>query len=155
VASGVRFTKPEREWLRVWLKEYEDGPTPTVGRLKLCESIVDKLDKSELVRARKKQRGGLSIDAALAAFAVALGGRLIRPPPRAFTVFGQMARRIADLGLTKEDCTRIAIEAGRRWPRGGIKAESIVRQADRLMTREVTVDPEARAPDGPMGMEDI
>ncbi len=146
MAAGIRLTAPERAYLRAKLE-----PETT----KLAEGILDKLDKSELVRARKKQRGGLSIDAALAAFAVALGGRLIRPPPRAFTVFGQMARRIADLGLTKEDCTRIAIEAGRRWPRGGIKAESIVRQADALMTREINVDPEARAPDGPVKMEDI
>ncbi len=76
----------------------------------------------------------LSVKAAIESFRGVLGGRLVLPAgnPGAGW-FSQMQKRINSSGLTVPLCLEAARLAGLEW-KGPIKAESIIRQADVLLS---------------------
>lgn len=135
MARGIRFTKAER----AWILGFADGQAATS---KLAASIVAKLEESELP---VKRASYLTVPDAIAAFRGVLGPRLIAPPFSAAGVMGQMKNRIQALGLTKTDCETIAKVAGVGW-QGQIRAESLVRQADKLLTESQLPLPVKAAP---------
>lgn len=128
MARGIRFTKAERAVVKALLEKYiaETG----VPRQRNADSALAKLEESELP---VKKSTCLTVPDAIAAFRWVLGPRLIAPPFSAAGVLGQMKNRIQALGLTKTDCEAIAKVAGVEWE-GQIRAESLVRQADKLLT---------------------
>src|SRR5690606_29631606 len=89
------------------------------------------LKKLELAEMPVKQRG-LTVPDAIKAFREVLGPRLLAPRYEARGVLGQMKNRIQALGLTRDDCITIAKAAAVEW-QGVIRAESLVRQADKLL----------------------
>lgn len=128
---GVRFTKAETAWMLGWLQssleaERESGKR---GDVRLGESVITKLEAAELP---VRDSCAVKVTDAIAAFREVLGGRLIAPPFGAAGVLGAMKRRMAALGLSLTDCRTIAKIAGAAW-RGPIRAESLVRQADKLL----------------------
>jgi hypothetical protein len=145
---AVRFTKAETAQLLALLQTVSDCEANIKVR-KLYESILTKLESAAL----SVKSVGLPVGQAIAAFAEALGSRLIAPPSGAGIIYAQMSRRIAALGLTRGQCLEIAKEAGHRWV-GAIKAESIVRQAEVLMSAEVQ-SPGRSTPKQPVEMDDL
>lgn len=103
------------------------------GKNRTARRILDKL------QAAAKVSLGISAKDAIAAWRSVLGSRLIEPPSGASGVFAQIHRRLAALGLTEDQCRRAAVAAGVRW-KGSIKAESIARQADVLLSDEAPDD---------------
>lgn len=126
MARGLRLTKLEREVVKFAL---EDWSPKKAAWIKARESINAKLEESELPVKRSSY---LTVDDAIAAFRGVLGPRLIAPLPAAAGVKAQMKNRIQALGLTRADCESVARVAGVQWD-GQIRAESLVRQADKLM----------------------
>jgi hypothetical protein len=151
VAAGVRFTKAEREFI---LRAVDT--CHTVKEEKLRESIVDKLEKSELVKG-KGRAPGLALSEAFSGFSQELGTRVTYPPRTAGPLLGQMANRLRMLGLTRGDCVTVARVAGLKW-KGQIKAETLIRHAENLLVeaRNPTLEthPRTTAPEM-VEMEDI
>ncbi len=112
--------------LKLVLGEFNNGSTK-----KHIAALLAKIEKVEMLAGMK--RTGITVGAALDAFKGVLGPRLLVPPSSAAGVFGQMAQRLKALGLTAADCVAVAKSANERWPRGAIRAESLVRQADSLL----------------------
>lgn len=115
--KAVRFTRAEREYL------FQLLPLDN----KIAISITAKL-----VAADKPAVKGLAVSTALDAFRRALGNRLIPPLRTASGVYAAMQKRLTALGLSEADCYEIARVAGEVWE-GVIRAESLVRQADKLL----------------------
>lgn len=130
MAKGIRFTKPERDFIRraVGLLCSPWGEQTKLTQ-KLADSVNEKLELSEMP---VKKGTYLTVPDAISAFRSVLGQRLVAPGFQAVGVLSQMKQRIQALGLTKSDCVQIAKVAGAEW-RGPIRAESLVRQADVLM----------------------
>lgn len=132
MAAGVRFTKEEREWLLGWLRpalEAErDGGTKR--DLRIAGSVMDKLEKSELVKKRPADPG-LGWKVAYEAMRKVLGARLVLPPGLTGEWIGRMSNRIRLLGLTEEHCRTIAVNVS-AW-RGTISFERLVQGADRYL----------------------
>jgi hypothetical protein len=126
VARPVRFTAVERRTVGEALTLLEDH-FGAVNRRAIA-SVRTKLEASEL-----PVRRGLPVARAIEAFRGVLGGRLIEPPSSASGVFAAMQKRLTALGLTIDNCAEVARAAGGAWT-GAIKAESIIRQADRLLS---------------------
>lgn len=147
MAAGVRFTKVEREFIRGWVQATVDSGAAGSRDRKTADSILEKLEKSEMVKG-KGRAPGIPYPKVLEAFRCELGDRLV--PPLGGAV-GMMLKRIGTLGLTLDDLHTIAREAGRRW-KGRIKAESLVRQAETLLHESRLDTPLTGAP---VGMEDI
>lgn len=127
----MRLTKAERELLDALLdldvRDLTDDVRERARFDKARLSLVAKLEAAE------KPRGtGVAVAAAVEAFREVLGNRLIAPLSSARGVWAQMQNRLNALGLSRMDCISAAKVAGVEW-RGAIKAESIVRQADRLL----------------------
>lgn len=91
---------------------------------KAWTSLMAKLDKAEAPKGT-----GVDVKLAVEAFKGVLGARLVLPMG---SVWGMMQNRIRALGLSEGDCTRIATVAAAEWA-GRIKAESLVRQAEKLL----------------------
>lgn len=126
MARGIRFTKAEREVIRAALDDFiTEVPKPP----KAAHTALAKLDLAELP---VKKGTYLTTSDAIAAFREVLGQRLLAPGFQAVGVLAQMKNRIQALGLTRQDCTAIAKAAGAEW-QGVIRAESLVRQADKLL----------------------
>ena len=97
------------------------------------ESLLLKLEKAEMLAGAPRVRG-LSPQVAAEAFKEVLGNRLVLPPSGAGGAWGAMGARIKALGLSRGDCVNIAKAAAADWRPGPIRAESLVRQADVLLT---------------------
>lgn len=126
MAGALRFTKAERELIRhalEWLRQGQDKSSKT------AESVLEKLELAELP---VRKGSYLTVPDAISAFREVLGQRLLAPRFEARGVLGQMKNRIQALGLTRQDCITIAKVAGEQW-QGVIRAESLVRQADKLL----------------------
>lgn len=123
--KGVRFTKAEREFLVLAIETHDCTPKQE----NLRDAIKAKLELAEMP---VNKPAGLKVADAISAFRGVLGRRLVEPPSAAYGVMGYMKQRIAALGLTVRDCETIAKVAAAEW-RGAVKAESLVRQADRLL----------------------
>lgn len=125
MAGAIRLTKAEREFIREAIATHTSPwGTASPKAQKLAGSINAKLDKSEAPKGT-----GVDVKVAVAAFQGVLGTRLIMPMG---SVWGIMQNRIRALGLTTADCTKIAEAAKGEW-RGPVKAESLVRQAEKLL----------------------
>jgi hypothetical protein len=128
--KGIRFTKSERDSLKkilghVHLSDYGSRI------VKDAHAILEKLELAEMP---VKKGTYLSTNDAIAAFKEVLGQRLLAPGFQAVGVLAQMKNRIQALGLTRQDCVTIAKVAGSEW-QGVIRAESLVRQADKLLAK--------------------
>ncbi len=134
-AGSIRLTKAERAYLEAALGS---DPSKVAGR------ILEKLERSELVKGRGRAPG-LGAQEAIRAFREVLGDRLVLPPPGAAGVYGQMANRLRDMGLTFDDCLTIA-RAAICWKARRIEAESLIRQAAKLLAEGPEGAPKASAP---------
>lgn len=130
--KSIRLSAAEHSLLREVLLPCT-GPGLSAKTSKTAQSILDKL------QAATKVSLGISAKDAIAAWRSVLGSRLIEPPQGAAGVFAQIHRRLAALGLTEDQCRRAAVAAGVRW-KGPIRAESIARQADALLSDEAPDD---------------
>jgi hypothetical protein len=128
VSGKLRLVKVEREVVRMALAEWNPLKQAWVNAK---ESTLDKLDRSELIRGKGRPSTATPIRDVMRVFSGVLGRRLIPPPSSGRQIWAQMQRRVDALGVDLEGCRELAEEAGRRW-QGSIKAESIVRQAERL-----------------------
>lgn len=130
MAKGLRLTKSERQSLKTLLDPVNINVGNYGNRLvKDAASILDKLELAEMPVAKGTY---LTVNDAIDAFAGVLGKRLIAPTFQAVGVRAQMKNRIQALGLTRADCVTVAKVAGAQW-QGAIRAESLVRQADKLL----------------------
>lgn len=120
--AGIRFTKAERQLIRSAIE--------ALSHTKVTESILEKLDRSEVTP--KKKREGMSVAAAIEAFRGVLGSRLVLPPNPSAGWYAMQSAQLTRLGMTPDLCRAVAMQAGSIW-QGNIKAESIIRQADRLL----------------------
>lgn len=147
MAGSIRLTKAEREYLRVVLDN-----TALPDRRAPHESILEKLEKSELVKGKGRGPTGLGYEAIIGALRAAVGDRLIPPMGG---VIGMVTKRVQLLGLTISDIETIGREAALQW-QGRIKAESIIRAAERLLadSRGGGPAPRTNEPRRPMGMDD-
>jgi hypothetical protein len=136
-----------RKPLVEWLREYTES---VAHNDKKAAEVLGLIERAELLRGAKKPKG-LAVGAAIDAFRGVLGGRLVLPPNPGPGWYAPLARRLADMGVNADDCRRAAAEAGQRW-RGMIKAESIIRQCDVLLTAETSVGSKSGAP---LEMEDL
>jgi hypothetical protein len=150
--ATLRLTKAEHDYL-TWLLEDGAGRATLRGTpdKRALESVRTKLEVSALVKG-KGRAPGISVRAATDAFRRVLGDRLVLPPSGAAGVFAAMGKRLALLNLTEDDCEHVARAAAARW-RGPVKAESLIRQAETLLSDA----PQGTAPQGtpPLEMEDI
>ena len=110
--------------------------------LKLADSVLDKLAKSELGPVK---RAGISVAAALEAFRQAEGSRIVVPPTPGPGWYAQLQKRLTDTGITAADCATIAKVAAAKW-HGYIKAESLIRQAEALLQEAQLPLPQMGAP---------
>jgi len=146
MAGAIRLTAAERELVRDLL-ETEAARTVRDGgaRKRTATAALAKLEASEL----PVRKNGLAAQTAVEAFVQVLGNRLVKPPAGAQGVWGAMGNRLRMLGLTRGDCVTIARVAGAAW-RGPIKAESLVRQADTLLSGAQSAIP--GTPRGPIAL---
>lgn len=139
MASGVRFTKAERELLTRLLEHavatlnsdavlFSSAWQPTDNRT--AQSALDKLLKSELVK--KKTAPGIGWVRASEAMKGVLGGKLTLPPAPSEQWCIWMNTRIKNLGLTEEHCRTIAQNVS-SW-RPPISFETLIKGADRYLT---------------------
>jgi hypothetical protein len=115
VALTVRLSAKE-------IAAIKDGTLP--------ESLVDKVSDAELRQKAKVSGKGLAPQVAVEIFKGVLGKRLV--PPLAGE-YGQLAGLLKSKGLNAEQCKAAAAAAGREW-KGTVRALSIVRQADKLLS---------------------
>ncbi len=132
MAGSVRFTKEERLWLLGWIKPALDAEREggTKRDVRVATAVVDKLEKSELVKKRRPEPG-LGWRAAYEAMKGVLGPRLVLPPSVTGEWIGRMSSRIRVLGLTEEHCRTVAHNVS-GW-RGVIAFERLVQGADRYL----------------------
>lgn len=133
MASGIRFTKPERQLLRDLLDHVGPlGPLAGIYDMKAMAAascIRHKLDASE----QPKAASGLAVGEAITAFREVLGNRLVVPPSPSAGWYAQLGRELANTGITRLQCTQIAKTADATWRMKFIKAESLIRQAQLLL----------------------
>lgn len=123
---AIRFTRAEKELLVELLGPALVAESPKAR--KVAAVIAAKLVAAEVL----KPITGTSIREAVDAFRRALGTRLIVPPSSAGAVYARMQQRLTELGIGPADCFEVARLAGVVWA-GPIRAESLVRQADKLL----------------------
>lgn len=110
MAASIRFTKAERELIEDAVKSVFIGVGsghPTKTEEKLQQSILDKLEKSELVK-KGARPGGIGWEAAAGAMREVLGPSLALPPRPDYVWVAKMNNRIRDLGLSLANCQSIA-----------------------------------------------
>lgn len=93
-------------------------------------TLVEKVETAELRQKAKVSGKGLAPQVAVEIFKGVLGKRLV--PPLAGE-YGQLAGLLKSKGLNAEQCKAAAAAAGREW-KGTVRALSIVRQADKLLS---------------------
>jgi hypothetical protein len=154
VAGAVRFTKAERSLVQALVASMKAPHNHYAGRdIRTGEGILEKLEKSELVRGAGKAPG-LGWTRAAAAMRAVLGPRLAVPPSPDIAWIMKMSNRIRDLGLTELNCRGIAgVLLARTHPRYH-SFERAIWDADKLLA-EAQLGPPTRAPSGPVGMEDL
>lgn len=148
MASAVRFTKAEREFITQQVQTCRNAKEE-----KLRESILEKLEKSELVKG-KGRAPGMSYGEITAAFREVLGDRLA---PAMGEFVGAVVQGVRRMGLSRSDLTTIAVVAGAQW-KGRIKEQSLVNQAQVLLSAPLpSTPPSGIEPPGtkPVGMDDI
>lgn len=124
---AVRFTKAEKDLLVELLGPALAAESPKAR--KIASVIVAKLVAADT----PKPVSGTSIREAIDAFRRALRDRLIVPPSSAGALYARMQQRLSELGISAADCYEVARLAAEVWA-GPIRAESLVRQADKLLS---------------------
>lgn len=158
MASGVRYTKPEREVVTAALEQYIRDKVPGVGlaaRLRAAESALHKMELSELAGPKKKGEPGIGWNAAASAMREVLGDRLALPPAPTGEWCGRMSSRIRDWGLGLEECRKIA-KAASTW-KGAVSFESLIYKSLQLLSDSNVVPAAPAKPraGGPMGMGEL
>jgi hypothetical protein len=148
MAASLRFTKEERELIRKWAGEDSVIVRRDTGkRRKTACAILDKLEKSELLKPSAKV-AGIGWKVALEAMREILGARLAAPPSPDSVWMIRMSNRIRELGLTPDNCRAIARELlARGWK--VYSFDYAIRYADTLLqeaTLETTLAPGPRPP---------
>lgn len=131
----MRLRKADRELFAVIDQRIEDGDLfdEYDGRLrKAWSSFFSRVEADEL-KATKKAAGYPVRDAVKAIKGV-LRGRCVVPISPGQQWFIALQNRINASGLTEELITKAAQQAAVEW-RGRIRAESVIRQADDLLTK--------------------
>lgn len=153
--KGVRFTKAEADLIRALLETEASLARRDRGkRQAVAASALAKLETAEL--PVKKAQYGVTVNEAIDAFRGVLGRRLLTPPWSAIGVLSAMKNRLAALGLTRGDCETVARVAATEW-QGTVRAESIVRQADKLMAmsqQQLDLEPRRTEPAGPVELSE-
>lgn len=152
MAGAIRLTKAEREFLLNEVPFVRECALQSGNKraMKVADAIIAKLEAAE-----KPRGSGVPAAQAVEAFREVLGNRLIAPLSGARGVWAQIQNRLNALGLSRMDCVSAAKAAAAEW-RGPIKAESIVRQADRLLQAAQLEIPGARgASTAPVEMDDL
>lgn len=123
---AVRFTRLEAQLLTELI-----GPALTADSLK-ARKIASVIAAKLVAANTPKPAKGTPIREAIDAFRRALGNRLVVPPSSAAALYASMQRRLSDLGIGAADCYEVARIAAVVWE-GSVRAESLVRQADKLL----------------------
>lgn len=134
---GVRFIKKELERLETVLEQALDLEPDSTARKELS-SIVAKLEAAK----KPIDKASFTVPMAVRAIREVLGARIVLPPKYpscGVEWFSPLALRIKQLGLNQDDITEATKAAAQRW-KGPIRAESIIRQADKLLTGELPQD---------------
>ena len=129
MAKGTRFTKSERELIRLGVLGLPSQGM-RVAQLRARDSVIAKLDASEEPVAPKEK--AFTLREAIEAFQSVLGQRLTTPPNPPVSWYIIQQRRLNMLGIGAPECCVIAAEAGQQWT-GRIKAESLVNQGASLL----------------------
>lgn len=112
MAAGVRFTKAEREAIRTAFEEFRPVKASWITAK---QSVLDKLEKSEMVKPSDKP-SGIGWAAAAKAMREVLGPTLAVPSNPSVEWMVKMNNRIRDLGLSLQDCRSIAkVLAAKQW----------------------------------------
>lgn len=108
-----------------------DGLTP--AQWKAWSSFSQRVQAAEM-KPKTKRGAGLKVADAVEIFRGVLGRRLVLPAGQPGPVwYIQLQNRINASGLTKEHLEAAAKVAAAQW-RGPVKAESIIRQCDVLLS---------------------
>jgi hypothetical protein len=95
------------------------------------DSLRGKVEAAELRQKTRAVGKGLAPQVAIEAFREVLGKRLV-PPLQG--EYGQLGVLLRNKGLTRMQCVSAAKTAAAEWRNGPIRALSIVRQADVLLS---------------------
>ncbi len=102
-------------------------------QLKAWSNFYDRVVAAEL-KPRRSKPAGISVMEAIETFRGVLGKRLVVPAGQATAMWwAPLQKRISASGLTRAHCEEAARVAAATW-KGPIKAESIIRQADTLLS---------------------
>ncbi len=156
MGAPIRLTAAETAWLTSWLsknveadREHGDKAATKIG-----ERVLEKLEKSELVKG-KGRPAGLGWNAAAAAMRGVLGAKLAVPPNPDIGWIMKMSNRIRDLGLVEEHCERIARALERKGWRT-YSFEKAIWEADRLLAESDSQPEKPKTASAiPVGPEDI
>ncbi len=128
MTASVRFLKAEREYL---VKLLEMVHAPTKADIKARDGILEKLEKSELIKKTAKP-AGIGWERAAAAMRGVLGPTLALPPSPDIGWRSKMSGRVRDLGLSELDCVSIAkVLRAKGWKTYSF--EKTIWAADRLL----------------------
>lgn len=113
------------------------------------EKLLAKLKKP----AAKPVKSGIGVDRAVAAMREVLGAKLAVPRNPSETWIIYMSKRIKMLGLTEDDCRKIARCVAIKWnPPYGF--EYCIKAADRLLVEADTVKNSKNQDNAPVEMDD-
>lgn len=147
----IRLRKADLEILAI-ADAVMDGRHGRVGSAhsRAWSSLMERVTAAEM--RPRKPKPSISVNAAVTAFRGVLGNRLVMPAGNPGPGWwSQLQSRLNASGMTEALCTEAARAAGSAW-RGPIKAESIIRQADVLLSE---AGAEANAPAAPQEVEDM
>ena len=131
----MKFASAQLEALEVVIKALNKKPQYS-KTTKHLEILLDKLQKLNTPKA--KQKPGIGVNRAIEAMRSVLGDKLAVPrnPAETWTIY--LSQRIRNLGLTEEDCKKIARCVAIKWnPPYGF--EFCIKAADRLLVEAETL----------------
>ena len=149
----MRLRKSDREILASLDSIIEDGTPLTGDQRKAWSSFYERVLAEEM----KKERAaaGYSVKAAIEASKGVLRSRLVLPAGQPSRVwFIQLQNKINNSGLTEELITKAAEIARDTW-RGPVKFESLVRQADSLLSETAPLKSPKQSARKSYGEDDI
>ena len=128
MASSLRFSQKERDYLRRVIAEAEGAEPGKIG-----EGVLEKLERSELT-GTKKSTPGIGWQRAANAMREVLGKSLALPPRPTEQWMAWMSQRIKMLGLSEADCRSIAKVVQAKGWRPPISFETLIKGADRHLS---------------------
>ncbi len=150
--TTVRLRKADLELLATIDKAIESGHLLVGKQVKAWSGFYERLLGAEMRPKRKV--GVFSVQAAIGVIKDVLGMRAVLPAGSASQAwYAQMQKRITDSGLNHDLMKEAAGVAGMLW-RGPIKVESVIRQADVLLS-EASVATAPQDATSPVYMTDL